>query len=103
MDWWRDAAMMGIQPSELEDITPAEFNLFREGYKKRQENQWEHTRFIVWGVIASQSSNPPKVEEIVPLPIDEIRKERLAKADHSRKMSRKEQKRLEDYLNKMNQ
>ncbi|MCE6992104.1 hypothetical protein [Dyadobacter sp. CY323] len=43
---------MGISPSELENITPYEFDLLREGHNKHlkimQEAEWERTKLIAY-------------------------------------------------------
>lgn len=47
---------MGIPPSELEYITPYEFNLLREGYHKNMESLWEIGKFQAWVTYASGAS-----------------------------------------------
>jgi len=74
-DWWRDAGMMGISPSELKYITPYEFSLLREGFQKKQEADWERSRFEAWVTYAMQASGDVmSPEEFHPLPSDILKK-----------------------------
>ncbi|MCF2443655.1 hypothetical protein L0657_06780 [Dyadobacter sp. CY345] len=65
--WWKDAGAMGIQPSELNDLTPYEFNLMREGYHKNMESLWDIAKFQAWVVYASGCSAAGQT----PKPIDQ--------------------------------
>jgi len=52
--------MMGISPSELRDSTPYELNLLKEGFQKRQEADWERSRFQAWVTYAMQTTEDVK-------------------------------------------
>lgn len=41
---------MNLPPSELENITPYQFNLLREGYNEAQKEEWKRSRFIAYWV-----------------------------------------------------
>ena len=59
-----------MQPSELEHITPGQFNLMREGYEQDQIYEWERSRFIAYWVytMAGKVSNETMtIEEFRPL------------------------------------
>lgn len=47
---------MGIQPSELIDLTPYEFNLMREGYHKNIQTLREIGKFQAWITYACHSA-----------------------------------------------
>lgn len=61
---------MGLAPSELENITPYQFNLLREGYTQDQKFQWERVRYVAyWNyVMAGKSAKDVmSIEEFMPL------------------------------------
>lgn len=71
---------MGISPSELKDSTPYELNLLKEGFQKRQEADWERSRFQAWVTYAMQTTEDVKsLEEFHPLPSDIRKKVEISK------------------------
>lgn len=66
--------MMGIPISEFYEMTEYEFTMYKVGYQKGEIAAWERTRFIAWTVVATQSTKPPKIQDFLPLPIDQERK-----------------------------
>lgn len=70
-------------------MTEYEFGLYRSGFHKKEMAEWERTRFVAWMVQATQSTKPVKIEDILPLPIDEERKIAREKAKPSKKVTDK--------------
>lgn len=73
---------MGLTPSELENVTPYQFNLLREGYQQNQKHEWQRTRFIAYWVytMAGKVGNDLTIEEFRPLDEDDLKKEPAALA-----------------------
>lgn len=42
--------MMGLSPSDLEKITPYQFNLLREGFHERQKFEIEQAKYVAYYV-----------------------------------------------------
>lgn len=74
-----DAGMMGFPYSDLDLISEYEFNLYRVGYQQREISFWERSRFESWVTLASQTSNPPDLHKLLPLPGDEEKKTKRTK------------------------
>lgn len=61
---------MGLAPSELENITPYQFNLLREGFQESQLLEWDRTRFMAYYIYVMAGKvveNPVSMEEFRPL------------------------------------
>lgn len=41
---------MGLSPSELEEITPHQFNLLREGFNERQKFDLDRSRYVAYWI-----------------------------------------------------
>jgi hypothetical protein len=68
--------MMGLAPSELDHITPYQFNLMREGYASDQKSQWERARFSAyWTYVMAgkMCENPVSIEEFRPLSPEDLK------------------------------
>jgi len=67
---------MGIAPSELENLTPFQFNLMREGYELDQKYQWERTRYgAYWTyIMAGKIGEDMTIEEFRPLDEEDLKK-----------------------------
>lgn len=94
---------MGISPSELEDITPYEFNLLREGYNRQlgiiQQVEWERSKMIAYTYYVMQAGGEDAVsmEEFF-RPADEQNKKNIKDAV---KVRVKEKADLEAKMNKI--
>ncbi|KQS33973.1 hypothetical protein ASG33_08050 [Dyadobacter sp. Leaf189] len=67
---------MGIQLSELENITPYQFNLLREGYALDQESQWRrarHQAYWTYVMAGKTVENPISIEEFLPLTAEDLK------------------------------
>lgn len=82
--------MMGIPIRDLYEMTEYEFNLYRIGYQKREIAAWERSRYEAWVAVCVQSSKPPQIEEMLPLPTDQERKVEKSKLRKSKKVSKQE-------------
>lgn len=86
--------MMGLPPSELEYLSPYEFNLMMEGYRMKEEEKWKRTRSVMWMTgAAAGGENYPTYEQFM---LTEEEKESLKPA---RKVSVKHKKQMEDWIN----
>ncbi|MCE7038994.1 hypothetical protein [Dyadobacter sp. CY312] len=66
---------MGLAPSELEHITPGQFNLMREGYEQGQVHEWERSRFVaywVYTMAGKVASGDISIEQFRPLSQDDL-------------------------------
>jgi hypothetical protein len=93
--------MMGLPPSELEHITPYQFNLMREGYAKDQKSQWERARHIsYWGYVMAGKmvDDPATIEEFLPLSKEDLKAPKLADLK-IRKQTPEEEERVFKYFN----
>lgn len=64
---------MGLKPIEVKALTIREFNLMLTGYRRRQEEEWNHTRHIMayvlnYGGMGTQQLYKP--QDIWPLDLD---------------------------------
>lgn len=65
---------IGLMPDSFWCLTLSEFHLLLRGHRRRQEMQWEHTRFLgalMLSCVAGKDA--PSPEQLVPLPIDAVR------------------------------
>jgi len=86
--------MIGLPPSELDHLSPYEFNLMVEGYRMREAEEWKRTKSIMWMTGATAGGEDyPSYDEFMLSP-DE--KKSLAPA---RKISAREKKKMEDWIN----
>lgn len=58
---------MGLSTADLENLTPREFNLMREGYELDQKYQWERARFGAYWTYRMNVSDPVSIEKFRPL------------------------------------
>lgn len=68
--------MMGLAPSELEHVTPYQFNLMREGYARDQESKWKRTRLTAyWTYVMAGKvvESPASIEEFLPLSDEDLK------------------------------
>lgn len=75
---------MGLAPSELENVTPYQFNLLREGFQEGQLLEWERTRFMAYYVYVMAGKvveNPVSMEEFRPLRMTDLKAAKKVKAD----------------------
>ncbi len=73
---------MGLAPSELENLTPYQFNLMREGYVEHMKGLWEIGRFQAYIVYRMNTSDDPvSIEEFLPLNQSDLKEEKPAKVD----------------------
>lgn len=63
---------MRLAPSELENLTPYQFNLMREGYAEDQKHQWERARFQAYMVYRMNVSDPVSIQEFLPLSDEDL-------------------------------
>jgi len=75
---------MGLNDSELYDLTPRSFNNKLIGFNNRNQtlsqNYWEQTRMIVHATLSPHSKKKLKPKEIMPFPWDT--KDKKAKKVH---------------------
>lgn len=53
----------------------SEFFVYSEGVSKREQLQLDLTRRIMWASIVPHSKKRVKLEDLIPLPIDKVKKE----------------------------
>lgn len=73
---------MGLAPSELDNVTPYQFNLLREGFQERQLLEWERTRFLAYYTYVMAGKiveNPVSMEEFRPLRESDLKAIKKAK------------------------
>jgi hypothetical protein len=74
---------MGLAPSELENVTPYQFNLLREGFQERQLLEWDRTRFSAYYTYVMAGKiveNPVSMEEFRPLRDNDLKAIKKAKS-----------------------
>lgn len=65
---------MGLTPKEFYQYTWHEFSLRVEGYRRKQAEQWQHTREIAYITLAAGMNRPknmPDKRKFMPLPTDQ--------------------------------
>lgn len=67
---------MRLSSLDLENLTPFQFNLMREGYELDQKYQWERTRFgAYWTyIMAGRQGEDISIEEFRPLDEEDLKK-----------------------------
>lgn len=69
---------MGLKPIEVKALTLKDFNRMLRGHLKRQENQWDVARHIMWATINFGGMGIKKMlspQEIYPLSKDRTQEE----------------------------
>lgn len=65
-----------LSPSEFWELTWYEFDLFSEGYLRREDNEWRHTREImamIYNTSGIKRSQRKKGSQLIPLDSDKHR------------------------------
>ena len=97
---------MGIQPSELIDLTPYELNLLKEGFQKKLEDDMLRSKFVAYityaSITASVGGTPVPYEEwdqpSAPEPKEPVDSKKLKAARRiSAKYKREQEERMNNY------